>query len=248
MILIILFQATSPDVLENCVAAAGFSVGEYAALVFAGALAFEDAVRLVAIRSQAMQRCCQDTESKMITAIGDAHSRFKFACLEARDYCYTHLSMEDPICYVSAYLSTNCVTIAGHAAAVDFITENSRKFRIRRISPIPVSGAFHTHLMKPALNDVKSAIKRVSIESPVIGVYSNVTGKKYRNTTEVRNILPAQIIQPVKWEQIIHRLLSRPPEVNMPNIYEVGPGKQLGSLLKSCNGKAFKNYVNIARL
>ena len=234
--------------MENCVAAAGFSVGEFAALVFAGALTFEDAVRLVGVRSQAMQRACDVNKSKMITAIGNAQTRFKLACQEARDYCYTHLSMEDPICYISAYLSPNCVTIAGHASAVDFIVEKNRKFRITKTIPIPVSGAFHTRLMYPALTDLKIALKWVSIQDPVIQVFSNVSGKKYRNTTEIRKYLPKQIIEPVKWEQIIHNLVARPADVNMPDIYDVGPGNQLGSLVKSCNGRAFQNYINVGSL
>jgi len=234
--------------LENCVTAAGFSVGEFAALVFAGALTFEDAVRLVGVRSQAMQRACKTTESKMITAIGNAQSRFKLACLEAREYCYTHLSMEDPVCYISAYLSPNCVTIAGHSAAVDFIVEKSRRYRVVKTMPIPVSGAFHTPLMHSAVNDLKNALKSVSIQDPVIQVFCNVTGKKYRNTTEIRKYLLKQIVNPVKWEQIVHNLVARPSDVNMPSLYEVGPGKQLGSLIKSCNGKAFRNYLNVANL
>ena len=243
-----LFQAIAPDVLEKCVAAAGYSIGEYAALVFAGVLTFEDAIRLVQVRSQSMQRACNMVDSKMITAVGGANTRFKLTCEEARDYCVQEHAMEDPVCYVSAYLCPNVVTIAGHAEAIKYIQDNIRKHRINKIFPIPVSGAFHTQLMSQAALDLKAAVKNVSIQQPLIEVYSNVTGKKYENVSSIRQHLPIQVVRPVKWEQIIHNFLARPAKVNMPNIYEVGPGKQLGTLLRRCNGKGYQKYLNISSL
>ena len=242
------FQAKEPEILENCVAAAGYSVGEFAALVFAGVLTFEEAIKLVGVRSRAMQRACNIVESKMITAIGNARTQFKLACLEARQHCADELGMENVVCNISAYLCPNTVTIAGHDEAVEYVCDHAQKFNIRKILPIPVSGAFHTDLMTLATADLKESLKAANFQEPLIQLYCNVTGKKYKNATEIRTLLPKQVTKPVKWEQIISHLVSRPVGTNMPNIYEVGPGKQLGSLLQKCNGKAYKNYMTISNL
>ena len=231
--------------MENCVAAAGFSVGEYAALVFSGAITFENAIKLVGFRSRAMQQACNIANSTMIAAVGSSKTQFKLACEEARNYCSDELLLENPVCSVSAYLYPNTVTIGGHAAAIQFLLQHGHKFDIRKILPINVTGAFHTKLMHPATSVMKEVLKSVDFQKPLVQVYSNVSGKKYNSTTEIRQHLCEQIVKPVKWEQIIFNLIARPKNINMPNIYEVGPGKQFGPILKKCNGKAFKHYIHI---
>lgn len=234
--------------MENCAAAAGFSVGEYAALVFSGALSFEDAVKLVGFRSRAMQQACNMTESSMVAAIGSSKTRFKMACEEARTYCTEELLIENPVCSISAHLYPNSVTIGGHTAAIQFLQQHGQKHNIRKLLPINVSGAFHTKLMNSATDIMKEALKQVDIRKPLVKVYSNVTGKKYRSSVEIRQSLCEQIVKPVKWEQTIFNLIARPAEVNIPYIYEVGPGKQFGPVIRKCNGKAFRNYVHIDNL
>ncbi|CAK8683736.1 unnamed protein product [Clavelina lepadiformis] len=241
-------QVVEPKALENCCACAGYSIGEFPALVFSGALSFEDAMKLVSIRSRAMQNASNRIESQMVTAYGSANTKFKLSCEAARDYCQQQLTMDNPICNVSAYLAPNIVTLAGHAPAVNYIKENMNKFGIRKIFPIPVSGAFHTKIMYEALPELKAALKSIHINQPLIQVYSNLSGKVYHDPDEIRESLPRQIINPVQWEQITHKMLTRSNKESMPTIYDVGPGNQLESLLKKCNGKAWRNYIPVKAL
>uniref|UniRef100_H2Y8M2 Malonyl-CoA-acyl carrier protein transacylase, mitochondrial n=1 Tax=Ciona savignyi TaxID=51511 RepID=H2Y8M2_CIOSA len=236
-------QSTNPSILENCSCTAGYSVGEYAALVFAGVLTFESAMHLIKVRSRAMQKASDITKSSMITAVGGKNTQFKQACIAAIEYCKSGLTMEDPVCSISAYLSPNVITVAGNIEAINFIRENKAKFGIRKTIPIPVSGAFHTKLMQYAADELRVAVKKTTFQDPLINVYSNLTGKMYHGKKDISKRLPNQVIYPVRWEQTMHSIFLRPEGIAMPTIYDLGPGNQLGTLLRSCNGKAWKKYV-----
>lgn len=241
-------NATKPDILENCCAAAGYSVGEYAALVFAGALKFEDALKLVKLRARSMQAACDRTQSSMVSAIGGRNTKFKQICAEALGHCHLTKPLDNPVCSISAYLSPNFVTIGGNTEIIDHIKKNyvgRDMFSIRKVIDIPVSGAFHTKLMLPAAEDLKQALRRIPIEDPLIKVYNNVTGHPYHGSDDIRKHLPYQITAPVKWEMINHAMLARDNDAAMPTIYDAGPGKQLGSFLKKSNGRAYKNYFAV---
>nr|CAB3263678.1 malonyl-CoA-acyl carrier protein transacylase, mitochondrial [Phallusia mammillata] len=238
-------QETDPNVLEHCKACAGYSVGEYAALVFSGAISFEDAVALINVRAKAMQNACNAVSSEMVTAIGSASSKFRAACKTARDHIQEKFLIEKPVCHVSANLCTNTVTIAGHTEAINYLKEHHNEFEIRKIIPIPVSGAFHTNLMKPVSKKLELALKNVHIEEPLIKVYSNYTGKVFKSPQEIQRSLPLQVVRPVLWEQTMHAMFTRSGKINMPQVHDAGPGSQLGSLLRKCNGKAFLNYCPV---
>lgn len=101
-----------------------------------------------------------------------------------------------------------------------------------------VSGAFHTELMRPAVEPFAAALKKVKINEPIIAVHSNIDGKRYHNSFQVFKNLPKQIYRPVKWEQTLHILYERPVGSNFPDTFECGPGSTLRSLLKMVNSKA----------
>nr|XP_035944223.1 malonyl-CoA-acyl carrier protein transacylase, mitochondrial isoform X2 [Halichoerus grypus] len=105
-----------PAVIENCVAAAGFSVGEFAALVFAGAMEFSEGLYAVKVRAEAMQEASEAVPSGMLSVLGQPQSKFTFACLEAREHCKT-LGIENPVCEVANYLFPDCRVISGHLEA-----------------------------------------------------------------------------------------------------------------------------------
>ncbi|KAL7982734.1 hypothetical protein Chor_010332 [Crotalus horridus] len=228
----------------SCVAAAGFSIGEYAALVFAGAMDYAEALYAVKTRAEAMQEASEVIASGMLSVIGRRDSNYKAACLEACEYCKS-VGIEDPVCEVSNYLFPDSRVIAGHLQALEFLQKNSRKFSFARVKMLPVSGAFHTRLMKSAMQPLSEALESISIQQPLISVYSNVDSKKYMQPGQIQHYLVEQLVSPVKWEQIMHRIYERNQGKKFPYTYEVGPGKQLGAILRSCNLKASRYYSNI---
>ncbi|XP_002732562.1 malonyl-CoA-acyl carrier protein transacylase, mitochondrial-like [Saccoglossus kowalevskii] len=238
-------QHQNPWAIDNCVATAGFSVGEFAALVFAGVMQFEDALRLVQIRAKAMQRASEDVASGMISVMGTHTTKYRSACLEARSYCNNVLGLPDPVCSIANYLFPDGRVIAGNVEALQFISENARQFGIRNVKRLPVSGAFHTSLMTSAQYDFREAIKDLKLERPSIYVISNVEGKRYSLLKQIKNALVKQIVSPVKWEQSMHVLYQRRQGTSFPQTFEVGPGKQLGALLKRLNLKAWNSYKSV---
>ncbi|XP_072014117.1 malonyl-CoA-acyl carrier protein transacylase, mitochondrial-like isoform X2 [Amphiura filiformis] len=231
--------------LENCVAAAGFSVGEYAALVFGDVLSFEDAIYLIKIRAEAMQRASDMVPSGMISVIGGRATKYKEICAEATSYCKVSLKMEKPVCKVANYLFPNARVLAGNNEALDFIIDMRDKFHLRKIKRLPVSGAFHTPLMAPAEDAIAAALEKIDMEKPPIKIHSNVDSKAYVHEKHIRKQLCRQVVEPVLWEQTMKEIYQRDKGENFPQTYEVGPGKQLGAMLQRFNGRAFRSYFKV---
>lgn len=110
---------------------------------------------------------------------------------------------------------------------------------------LPVSGGFHTRLMEPALEPLTQVLKSVGVKKPLVSVHSNVDGKRYMHPKHIQKLLVQQVVSPVKWEQTMHAIYERKKGVEFPKTFEVGPGKQLGAILKSCNLQAWKSYQNV---
>lgn len=233
-----------PNAIENCFATAGFSLGEITALVFAGALPFDKALRLVQIRAEAMQLASEQNKSGMATVLYGADARIGEACKAAVDWCIQR-GVESPECRIANYLYPSCKVLAGSEDALKFLEANSKKYGIKRIKRLPVSGAFHTELMASAVEPFAKALKKITIEDPIIGVYSNVDGKRYRSAGHILGQLPKQITRPVKWEQTLHNLYERKAGENFPRTFECGPGQGLKTILKQVNGKAWDSAFSI---
>lgn len=227
-----------PKAIESCVATAGFSIGEITALVFAGALSFEEAIRLVKVRAEAMQLASEIIPSGMMTVFYGPDSKLNYACLRAREWCLER-GIEDPECCVANYLYPHCKVIAGHMEALKYIESNAEEYKLKRLKRIPVSGAFHSSLMKPAVEPVKQILKKMEISDPLVQVLSNVDSKRYKNAYHIRTQLPKQMYKPVRWEQIIHVLYQRTVGEHFPRTFECGPGSSLKSILKMVNAKAW---------
>uniref|UniRef100_A0A8C2YDS8 Malonyl-CoA-acyl carrier protein transacylase, mitochondrial n=1 Tax=Coturnix japonica TaxID=93934 RepID=A0A8C2YDS8_COTJA len=233
-----------PKVVESCVAAAGYSVGEFAALVFAGAMDFAEALCAVKVRAEAMQAAAEAVPSGMLSVIGRREANYKYACLEARRHCES-LGIDSPVCEVSNYLFPDSRVIAGHIQALEFLQENASKFYFTRTKMLPVSGAFHTRLMEPAVEPLAEVLKSIEIQKPLICVYSNVDSKKYMHSKHIQKLLVKQLVSPVLWEQTMHSIYQRKQGMEFPYTYEVGPGKQLGAVLRKCNLKAWRQYSHV---
>ncbi|XP_056373378.1 malonyl-CoA-acyl carrier protein transacylase, mitochondrial isoform X2 [Hyla sarda] len=156
-----------PDAVENCVVTAGFSVGEFAALVFAGALDFTEALYAVKIRAEAMQRASDAVPSGMLSVVGTSKTKYHLACAEAEEHCKT-LGIAEPVCRVANILFPNGRVIAGHMEAVQFLQNNSKKFSLARTKLLPVSGAFHTPLMESAVEPLRNVLKTLNFKQPLI--------------------------------------------------------------------------------
>ncbi|KAL0280020.1 UNVERIFIED_CONTAM: hypothetical protein PYX00_001445 [Menopon gallinae] len=233
-----------PLALSNCVCVCGFSVGEIAALVFAGCISFEFAVHLTRVRAMAMQACSEAVPSGMMSVLYGADSDLKGALEAARHKC-EESGIENPVCVVANYLIPECKVIAGHDVGLDYIKNNAAKYKIRKVSRLPVSGAFHTILMKDAAQTFETSLKKGEIKNPIVPVISNVTAEPYNGTRDILKTLPKQIYKPVKWEQSMIKVYQRPSGTPFPHTYECGPGKTLTVLLKRINAAASRNCHNI---
>ncbi|XP_068958992.1 malonyl-CoA-acyl carrier protein transacylase, mitochondrial [Petaurus breviceps papuanus] len=233
-----------PEVVDGCVAAAGFSVGEFAALVFAGALEFEEGLLAVRVRAEAMQEASAAVPSGMLSVLGRPQTQYKMACLDAREHCQS-LGIKEPVCEVANYLFPDCRVISGHLQALHFLQKNASRYHFRRTRMLPVSGGFHTRLMEPALEPLDQVLKKIDLKKPLVSVYSNVNGSRYLHAKHIQQLLVKQVVFPVKWEQIMHAIYERRKGTEFPQTVEVGPGKQLGTILKNCNLKAWKAYSHV---
>ena len=139
---------------------------------------------------------------------------------------------------VANFLYAGAKTLAGHDLALQFIAENKQDFGIRKVKKLPVSGAFHTPLMKEAVLPFKEALAVAQLNPPRISVYSNVSGEEYRDLNEISRILPKQMTSAVKWEQIVGRLYNYETDSLYPTTFECGPGTSLSFMNEKINGKA----------
>ncbi|XP_074112176.1 malonyl-CoA-acyl carrier protein transacylase beg [Cotesia typhae] len=221
---------------ENCIAAAGYSVGELTALIFSGALTIEDGIRLAGIRGAGMQYAVdQEPNQGMLTVISKHDTKISKACQEARNFSI-NLGLSLPICQIAIYLCNETKVLAGHQQTLEYIINNSYNLNFRKVFKLQtVTGAFHTPLMKPALKSFVKALDDIQFQEPRIPVYSNVTAKPYRSIKDIIHLLPKQIISPVKWEQIIHEIYKRPKGNNFPQTFDLGSNGTMKTILRKIN-------------
>ncbi|XP_073975724.1 malonyl-CoA-acyl carrier protein transacylase beg [Rhodnius prolixus] len=233
-----------PSAIENCVGTAGFSLGELAALVFAEVMSFETAVKLVKIRAEAMQLSSEMIPGAMVNVLYGPDSELSKACAKAKEYAQS-LGVENACCAISNYLFPHGKIVAGNEEAIKYLEDNKKEFKLRKLKRLPVSGAFHTPLMLPAVETFRAALSKVRLSDPAIAVHSNVDGRHYRDSAHVRRQLPKQIVAPVKWEQTMHILYERTADMPFPNTFECGPGQTLSVILKMVNTKAWGSCQNV---
>jgi [acyl-carrier-protein] S-malonyltransferase len=213
----------SPDIIANCEATAGLSLGEYTALTFANAFSFDDGLRLVNQRGQAMQDASDAVAGGMVSIISQTLEEVEILCNENRG---------DGVLQVSNILCPGNIVVSGTLDACERLAELASLKKFHAI-PLAVAGAFHTHLMQPAVAKLAEALSNIEIRKPTIPVISNVDAKPHFNPEEIRQILVKQILSPVLWEDSMRSLLSQ----NFDTFYEVGPGRVLRSLLKRIDRK-----------
>ncbi|VTR91482.1 malonyl -acyl carrier protein transacylase : Malonyl CoA-acyl carrier protein transacylase OS=uncultured Acidobacteria bacterium A2 PE=3 SV=1: Acyl_transf_1 [Gemmata massiliana] len=218
-------KATEPDAAQDVVATAGLSLGEYTALAFAGALGFEDGVKLVQARGRAMQDAAVATPSGMVSVLGLEVPEVEALVLEVRG--------TDTL-EVANLLCPGNTVVSGSVAAIDRFEQLCvQKGGIRTVR-LAVAGAFHTKLMKPADEKLAAALTGVALSAPRVPVWSNVDARTHTDPAEIRGLLVQQVLSPVRWEDTLRGLLAE----NVERFYEIGPGRVLAGLLKRVHRKA----------
>ena len=214
-----------PELVEQASCSAGLSLGEYTAMVFAGAISFEDALRLVQERGDAMQAAADEVSSSMVSVLGLDLDKVEQVCQSARQ--------GEEILQVANHLCPGNIVVSGHQSACDRVDEVAREAGAMRAVELAVAGAFHTPLMASALERLKTALTETKIQSPSVPVISNVDAKSHESPDEIRELLVRQVCSPVLWEQSMNQMLAEGVE----QFYEIGPGKVLKGLLKRINRK-----------
>jgi [acyl-carrier-protein] S-malonyltransferase len=217
-------KATEPDAAAGVVATAGLSLGEYTALVFAGALSFTDGLRVVQTRGRAMQAAAEATPSGMVSIIGPEVAEVEVLVAEARSAGRLE---------IANLLSPGNTVVSGSDAAVNVVCRLAEAKGLRTVR-LAVAGAFHTDLMKPADDTLAAALAGVEIKSPTVPVWSNVDAKPHIDPAEIKALLVKQVLSPVRWEETMRGLVA----AGVERFYEIGPGRVLAGLLKRVNRKA----------
>ena len=217
-------RSESPDVVLACEAAAGLSLGEYTAMVFAGVLDFESGLTLVQKRGAAMQDAADATPSGMVSILGLEHAEVETLCDKARG---------DDILEIANLLCPGNIVISGSNAACLRAAEMAQDAGAMKAVPLAVAGAFHTQIMRPADERLAEALEGVAMQRPNIPVVSNVDAKPHEEPDEIRRLLIQQVLQPVMWEDSMRYLLSKGHD----QFYEIGPGRVLRGLLRRIDRK-----------
>ncbi|XP_072948163.1 probable malonyl-CoA-acyl carrier protein transacylase, mitochondrial [Epargyreus clarus] len=232
-----------PAALQRVRAAAGFSLGEIAALVFAAALPFDQALRLVELRTAAMQAAAAERAGGMLTLWLAPDARLGALLAAARDAAAAHVAQ--PVCQVANYLFPGCKVIAGDEEALRFVEAEGAAFGVRRAARVHVAGAFHTPLMARAEAAVRAALGSVRAAAPRVRVVSCVDARAYRDARDVAARVARLTTAPVRWEQTLHALFARPRDASQPLTLALGPGATLRSTLRMVNARAWDASVQI---
>ena len=202
---------------------AGHSLGEFSALVAAGALSFEDGLRLVAARANAMQKACELTESTMAAVLALPDEKVEEICagIEGTVVCANY----------------NCpgqLVISGEVAAIDAACEALKAAGAKRALKLKVGGAFHSPCMEPARAELAAAIEKTEFHTPVCPVYQNVDALPHTDPAEIKANLVAQLTAPVRWTQTVRNMIAD----GATEFVELGPGKVLQGLVAKIDPNA----------
>jgi len=212
---------------------AGHSLGEFSALVANGTLSFENALQLVSLRAQAMQKACELTPSTMAAVLGLADEKVEEICKQ--------VSKESGEVVVPA--NYNCpgqLVISGSIKGVEIACEQMKAAGAKRALVLPVGGAFHSPLMEPARKELKAAIEKTTFHSPSCPVYQNVVAKGVIDRDEIKINLIDQLTGAVKWTQCVQSMAAD----GATRFTECGPGKVLQGLILKIDKEVAAESVN----
>lgn len=212
-----------PELIVSCTMSAGLSLGEYTALVFAGAMSFEDGLKVVKRRGEAMQAAADATPSSMASILMLPVEQVAELCQQA--------SSQGEVRIANLLCPGNTV-ISGVTPAVEEAIKLAETAGGKTVR-LAVAGAFHTPIMKPADDQLAEVLSSVTILEPRIPVYSNVDARPHTDPEEIRKILVQQVLMPVQWENSIRNMMT----AGMSQAWEIGPGRVLKGLFKRIDRK-----------
>jgi [acyl-carrier-protein] S-malonyltransferase len=204
--------------LTDVVGVAGHSLGEFAALVACGAVALEDALGLVVIRGEAMQRASEERPGAMTALLGMGTADAEALCAEVRD---------DDVLVVANENSPAQVVASGSVAAIERLEALAKERKTRAVR-LPVAGAFHSELMRPAEQPVLDALEGIEIRDPQVPIAENVTGELVTDAVRLRELVGRQVVSPVRWEAGVRALAA----AGATRFIEAGTGDVLTKLMK----------------
>ena len=202
---------------------AGHSLGEFSALVAAGAMSFEDGLKLVSKRAMAMQKACEAAPSTMAAIIGLPDEKIEEICAE--------VNAEGNIVVPANYNNPGQLVISGNIEAVNAACEKLKAAGAKRALVLPVGGAFHSPLMQPAKDELQAAIEATEFSTPKCLVYQNVDAKAHTCPAEIKANLIAQLTAPVKWTYEVQNMIAD----GATEFTECGPGKALQGMISKIN-------------
>ncbi len=206
----------NPDVKPDMTA--GHSLGEFSALVVAGALSFEDGVKLVSQRAQAMQKACEINPSTMAAIIGLPDEKVEELCSQ----------VTEGVVVPANYNCPGQIVISGENEAIQAACAKMTEAGAKRALPLKVGGAFHSPLMEPARAELAEAIEKTEIHAPKCPVYQNVDAKPHTEPAEIKQNLVAQLTAPVRWTKSVQNMISDGADT----FIECGPGAVLQGMIK----------------
>lgn len=215
----------SPDLVQQCHAAAGLSLGEYTALVFAGVMEFEAGLKVVQRRGEAMQAASDATPSGMVSVLGMEREPLEKLCDQVR--------LPGEVLQPANFLCPGNIAVSGSLAACQRIADAAVAAGAMKVVPLAVAGAFHTSIMATAVDKLAAALADVPLAKPRIPVISNVDARPHDDPGEIRELLVRQVVSPVLWEDSLRFLLAAGHDA----FYEVGPGRVLKGLLRRVDRK-----------
>lgn len=196
---------------------AGHSLGEFSALVAVGAMSFEDGLRLVSARAQAMQKACEAKPSTMAAVLGIEDSIVEDICNQIKG-----------VVVPANYNCTGQLVISGETGAIQEACEQLKAAGAKRALPLAVGGAFHSPLMEPAREELEKAISETPFNTPICPIYQNVDAQKHTDSKTIKENLIKQLTAPVRWRQIVENMWND----GAREFIELGPGSVLQGLVK----------------
>ena len=205
---------------------AGHSLGEFSALVAAGALSFEDGLKLVYARAMAMQKACEAAPSTMAAIIALADEKIEEICEQ--------VTSEGHVCVAANFNCPGQVVISGSMEGIEKACEAMKAAGAKRALPLKVGGAFHSPLMNPAKVELEAAINATEFHTPKCPVYQNVDAKPYTDPAQIKANLVAQLTASVRWTQTVQNMIAD----GATEFTECGPGAVLQGLIKKIDKTA----------